>query len=381
MQPVSWMTTLSKKKLYYGLTALVALVCIIGGLVWKGNSQAKPTAEDIQLVRAITIKSAAGATNDTYSGEVRGRYESQLGFPVNTAIPYNGNIIKRNVDVGSVVKPGDVLLQMDSQHLQQTANTYSAQVTSAESQLKLMEKNLTRYRQLYAQGAISRATLDQYESSYDVAAAGVQQSMSQYIQSSNQINSSIIVADTAGVVSAINAEVGQIVSAGQPVITIVQDGEREIEINVPENRMAELSQGVPVKVGFWALPNLQAEGKIREIAPVADKVSRTYKVRISLINPPQEVKLGMTATVSMNRTGQQPYLLIPISAVYQEKDTAAVWTVNGDQVTLKAVTLGTFGDGKVQVLAGLNQGETIVTAGVHKLREGQKVRLATGDSQ
>lgn len=378
-QRLTWMNHLSKKKLYYGFTASLVILCIIGGFLWKSHQQAKPVAEEVTLVRAMKVGQAASAANYTYSGEVRGRYESQLGFPVNTAIPYSGRITKRNVDVGSVVKPGDILMQMDSRNLQQTANTYSAQVYSAESQLKLAERNLNRYRQLYAQGAISRAALDQYESAYEVAVAGVRQSEAQYSQSSDQIDASTIYADTAGVVSAISAEVGQIVSAGQPVITVVQSGEREVEINVPENRKEELGQVQKIRVTFWALTNREAEGKIREIAPVADKITRTYKVRISLINPPPEVDLGMTATVSLTKTGQQPSLFIPLSAIYQANDAPSVWVVNGDSVNLRVVTLGALGDAKVQVLTGLNPGDVVVTAGVHKLREGQKVRISDGD--
>lgn len=380
MQPLQWITSLPKKKLYCGLTGLFIIICIIGGVIWK-NHQAKPTTGDIPLIRSMRIGPEANGSNYTYSGEVRGRYESQLGFPVNTAIPYSGKITKRNVDVGSVVKPGDILLQMDSTYLQQSASTYSAQVDSSQSQLQLAEKNLNRYRQLYSQGAVSRAALDEYESAYDVALAGVRQSTAQFRQSSNQVDASTIYADTAGVVSAINAEVGQIVSAGQAVITIVRDGEREVEINVPENRREELTQSQQIRVTFWALPNREIEGRIREIAPVADKASRTYKVRISLINPPPEVNIGMTASVSIIQAGPQPSLFIPLTAIYQEKDVPAVWVVNGDIVNLRPITLGDFGADKVRVLAGLDPGETIVIAGVHKLREGQQVRLAGGDDQ
>lgn len=371
------LTDMTRKKLYYGLAIAAVGICIIGVITWKGQS--KEVVQNVTVVRTAVIGTLGASQGYTYSGEVRGRYERQLGFPVNTAIPYTGTITKRNVDVGSVVKPGDVLLQMDARDLQQTANTYSAQVYSAESQLKLAEKNLSRYRQLYSQGAISRATLDQYESAYDVAVAGVQQSAAQYNQSSNQINASTIYADTAGVVSSISAEVGQIVSAGQPVITVVQDGEREIEISVPENRIEELRQVRQIRVGFWAFPNVRVEGKIREIAPMADKVTRTFRVRVSLVNPPEEIKLGMTASVTLGGNNSQQAVSIPLAAIYQSDDKPAVWVVTGETLALRPVITGDFGNGTVQVLSGLEQGERIVIAGVHKLKEGQSVKV-TGDS-
>jgi RND family efflux transporter MFP subunit len=382
MQQLQWMTVLPKKKLYYVLVAIIALMmCILGGIVWKGNHQGKKVAEDIPLVRTVKIGPATAASIDTYSGEVKGRYESQLGFPVNNATPYNGIITKRYVDVGNVVEPGEILMQMSAADLRQNANAYSAQVYSAESQFKLAEKNLDRYRQLYSQGAVSRATLDQYKSAYDVAEAGVRQSKALYNQSSNQINASTIYADTAGVISAINAEVGQIVSAGQPIITVVH-GAKEVEINVPENMREELKKVQQIRVTFWALPKCAVKGRIREIAPVADKITRTYQVRIRLMNPPPEVHLGMTATVKLIRTKMQSSIFIPLSAVYQEGADSSVWVVNNGIVNLQPVTLGTFGDdNNILVLEGLKAGETVVTAGVQKLWEGQKVRLATGDGQ
>jgi len=143
----------------------------------------------------------------------------------------------------------------------------------------------------------------------------------------------------------------------------------------------EVRKATQVKATFWALPNKVIDGKIREIAPMADKVSRTYKIRVALINAPPEIKLGMTATVTIANSGnQQSVTYIPLSAIYQTSDTPSVWVVNEDVVHLKPVKVGTLGDGKVAVSEGLNAGDRIVTAGVHKLREGQKVRTGGGEA-
>ncbi len=376
MEQLKWLSNVSKKKLYYGLTAAVVLICIIGGFLWKGNSQAKPMLEDIPLVRAAKVASAGAAQNYIYSGEVRGRFESQLAFQV------GGKVVKRNVELGSTVRAGDVLMQLDPKDLQQTVNSNSAQVYSVESQLRLAESNLNRYRQLYDQSAISRAQLDQYQNAYEVAVAAVRQASAQYSQGANQLDYSMLYADKAGVISSINAEAGQVVSAGQTVLTIVQDGEREIEISVPENRVEELRKATQIKITFWALANTVAEGKVREIAPMADQTTRTYKVRISLLNPPPEIKLGMTAAVEVAGSGGQAAAtaLIPLTAVYQTNDAPCVWVVNDNTVSLRPVKVGAFGDAGIQVLSGLNPGEIIITAGVHKLREGQKVQIAGGDN-
>ena len=169
------------------------------------------------------------------------------------------------------------------------------------------------------------------------------------------------------------------VSAGQAVVTLVQDGEREIEIDVPENRYEDILKAKEIRVSFWALPDRIIEGKVREISPMADKTSRTYKVRIQLTNPPTELKLGMTASVTTSvNTGNASNSLtyIPLSAIYQTGSTPSVWVVSAGAVSLRPVKLGNFGDSSVQVLSGLKDQDIIVTAGVHKLKEGQKVRLA-----
>lgn len=368
------MEKVSKKKLYYALATSIVLVAVVVGAMIKGHAKPVEIIEEVMTVRTTVISTGASGQSYTYSGEVKGRFESQLSFQV------AGKIIKRNVQLGSVVHAGDVLMQIDAKDIKQTVNSNSAQVYSAESQLKLAESNLSRYQELYKSGAISGAQLDQYQSAYDVAVAAVRQASAQYTQGSNQLDYSALYADKAGVISSITAETGQVVAAGQGVITIVQDGEREVEISIPENRIEELRKTTQMKVTFWALPTVSVDAVIREISPMADATSRTYKVRVSLLNAPQEVKLGMTAAVVVTNMGnQQVAAYIPLTAIYQSGNNPGVWVVNQESVTLRSVKIGAFGDGKVQVLEGLQNGDVIVTAGVHKLKEGQKVRIAGDD--
>jgi len=294
-----------------------------------------------------------------------------------------GKIVRRFVELGSAVKPGDALMQIDAKDILQTVNIASAQVNSAESQMKLARNNLERYQRLYEQGAVSKAQYEQYLSAYEVSAAGANQASAQYSQGANQLDYSILRADQAGIVSAISAEAGQVAGAGQAVVTLVQDGEREVEINVPESRIASMRQAAEVNVKLWALPDVVIKGKVREIAPMADAVTRTYRVRISLIQPPPEVTLGMTASVETSDSQQKTGAIceIPLSAVYQSSQQPAVWVLQNDSVTLRPVQTGKYGKTTLQVTGGLQPGDTIVIAGVHKLREGQKVRLAGGEAE
>lgn len=361
------------KKLYYIAATIIILLSAVG-ILWKHAARPQPAAQDIPYVRTAVIEAGNASSFYSYSGEVRGRFESQLAFQV------TGKIIKRNIDLGSPVKPGDVLMVIDPKDLNQTAVSSSAQVYSSQSQLRLAEINLERYRQLYEQGAVSRAQYDQYITAYDAAVATASQASAQYVQATNQVDYSQLYSDAAGVVSAISAEAGQVVSAGQIVVTVVRDGEREIEINVPENRLNELRQAKQIKITFWALPGVSLDGSIREVAPMADKVSRTYKVRISMLNPTPEVKLGMTASVEVvAATGQHSTVFsIPLTAIYQTGQSPAVWVIVEGTATLRPVKIGNPGNGNVQVLDGLRTGDVIVTAGIHKLREGQKVNTAGG---
>ncbi|WP_094603585.1 Multidrug resistance protein MdtA [Sporomusa silvacetica DSM 10669] len=351
------------------IAGCIALTIMILSLSFAGCSKTETVQEEAPLVRSQTIKMDAMGQTASYSGEVRGRYETQLAFQV------SGKIIRRNIELGSVVNSGDVLMEIDAKDVQQTVNISSAQVASAQSQLGLAQSNLERYRKLYEQNAISRAQLDQYENTYEVALATVNQSTAQYAQGANQLGYTSLVADSDGVISNVNVEAGQVVSAGQAVMTLVKGGEREIEINVPENRIDEMRNAQQVNISFWALPDVTTVGKVREISPVADKVARTYKVRISLINPPAAVNLGMTASVAVGSSTSQQAVYIPLAAIYQTGDTPNVWVIQAGIVSLRPIKVGAFGDGKVQVLEGLQDGEVIATGGVQKLREGQKVRL------
>lgn len=351
------------------LASITAIFILCFSFILSGCTKTEPAKEEIPLVRAQAVNTNAPGQGANYSGEVRGRYETQLAFQV------SGKISKRNVELGSIVQPGDVLMEIDAKDIAQTVNISSAQVASAQSQLSLAESNLERYRKLYEQGAVSSMQLDQYQNAYEVAAAAARQASAQYTQGANQLGYSSLVADSAGVIASVNAEAGQVVSAGQSVITLVKDGEREIEINVPENRIDEMRNAGHIQISFWALPGATAEGKVREISPVADKATRTYKVRISLVNPPPGVNLGMTANVTVAKANSSSATYIPLSAIYQTGDTPNVWVIQDGIVHLRPIKVGVFGNQQVQVSEGLQDGDMIVTAGVQKLREGQKVRL------
>ena len=362
---------MKKMHLTYFLIVIAIFTVVISGCGKKQDIVNNPP-----LVKTETISLGDAQEGLSYTGEVRGRYESQLAFQV------GGKIIARNVELGSRVQAGDVLMEIDAKDIQQNVNISAAQVDSAKAQLSLAEANLNRFRKLYEEAAVSAAQYEQYQTSYDAALAAYKQAQAQHMQGNNSMGYTQLIADSDGVIAAVNAEAGQVVAAGQSVITLVKAGELEVEINIPENRIKDIVQGQSTNVEFWALNRVNVQGVVREISPIADKVSRTYKARITLVNAPQEIQLGMTASVKCkNKGGESSAAVIPLAAIYQTDDQPKVWVVKDNIVQLQNVSIENFGDNKVKVSSGLQNGDIVVVAGVHKLREGQEVRLQSGEAQ
>ncbi|MBQ1469278.1 MAG: efflux RND transporter periplasmic adaptor subunit [Schwartzia sp.] len=350
------------------MAAACVLLVLASGCGKKEEAAARPPMVKYQRVSESTAESAS-----SYAGTVRGRYETNLAFQV------GGQILSRNVQLGDRVAAGQVLMTIDPKDVAQKANQGDAAVHSAEAQLKLAETNYARYQQLYAADAVSAMVLDQYRTSYEAALAAYNNAAAQAAQAQNALSYTQLTATGDGVISAVNAEAGQVVAAGTPVMSLVQTGELEIEINVPESKVAEFTAGKPCTVSFWALNGASAAGTVRETAPMADPVSRTYKVRVSVPNPPQGMALGMTANVSFE-DGSAPAersVLLPMSAIYQTGDSPQVWAVDAEnRVHLKNVSVEKFDGNNVRV-SGLSNDDIVVTAGVHRLQEGLLVRLGT----
>lgn len=338
---------------------------MILAIFFTGCGNEKVEENKIPYVKTQKVTPANFSAENIYSGTVCGRYETKMAFQV------GGKILNRNIEVGNYVRRGDLLLTIDSKDILQQFNQSSAQVQAAEAQLQLAEKNLNRYRQLFGENAISAAMLDQYQTNYDAALANYQNAVAISKQSQNALDYTNLYSTADGVISAINVEVGQVISAGQNVLTLVQTDELEVEINIPENKLSEIKIGMACEISFWANSETVI-GSVREISPMADAMSKTYRVRISIPNSNQ-IQLGMTASANFpakNLNG----VILPLSAIYQTGEKSQVWIVTAENKTaLKNITVQNFSDNGVLV-SGLNVGEVVITAGVHKLREGQEVK-------
>ena len=319
------------------------------------------------VVKVLQVKPSPAASQENYSGVVKGRYETNLSFQV------GGKIISRDVQVGSQVNAGEILMTLDPKDIVEQSRSAEAQVSSTLAQLKLAEANLNRYTELFKSEAIAAAVLDQYKTQFDAAQAAYDTAVAQSRQSQNALGYTTLAANADGVISNVNAEVGQVVAAGQTVLTLVQTNEFEVVVNVPENKISNVQIGQRVTINFWATGG-NVTGNVREISPMADAASRTFAVKISLPDA-SNVQLGMTANVSMTGDLSTDAIVLPLSAIYQTGDAAQVWLVDGGKVSLRKVEVTAFDENNVRV-RGLKSGDIVVTAGVHKLRDGQEVRTA-----
>jgi len=330
------------------------------------------------LVKTQKVVSDNSTNMATYAGSVRGRYEKEMSFQV------SGKLLNRKVQVGDKVHAGDLLMVIDPKDIVQQVNQNVAKVNSAHAEFVLAQANLRRYQTLYEQDAVSSATMDQYQANYSSAEAVYQEAVAAAEQGNNSLGYTQLVADADSVVSAVNVEAGQVVSAGQTVLKLIETNSLEVEINLPENRVKYMSIGTPVKVSFWALDNIQADGNVREIAPMADAAARTYRVRIAIPNVPSGVQLGMTASVNCNygeKVEDRLSTTLPMTAIYQTDDKPSVWVVNDDNtVNLQPVIIENTEGNQVKV-SGISLGEVIVTAGANKLQEGEKVRIFEDDNK
>jgi membrane fusion protein, multidrug efflux system len=344
----------------------VLLLVLISALCGCGKESAPATtagpAGAAQPALTMVVGAVVSDSGNIYSGEIRARHEAQLGFRI------GGKIIERLVDAGARVKPGQVLARLDP------ADS-GLQASSAQAQYQLAEDEAKRYRELRDKNFVSQSALDAKETALKAAAA-------QAGLAGNQTDYTSLRADHAGVIAATMAEVGQVVSAGQPVLRLAQEGEREVAIAIPETQFAGLKIGAPADITLWSDKSdaLHLSGRLRELVPVADPASRTYAARVALSGASARATLGMTAQVRFKNHDKSDKLIVPLSAIFQQGDQAAVWVVAADHsVSLRQVQVAAYRDNGAVIASGLTAGERIVSAGVHKLNAGEKIRVIEGE--
>jgi len=332
------------------------------------SAEAPPPA----TARDVLVQTAGSSTTHTgvYTGEVRARHEIDLAFRV------GGKLTLRLVDAGAEIKAGQPLARLDPADLQLAANAARAQLAAAESDFSTARAERERYAGLLAQKFVSQAAFDAKENARKSAQARLEQARAQNQISSNQSAYGMLSSEFPAVVTGVLAEAGQVVSAGQPVLRIARPEEKEVAIAVPESRLAEIRAARNIMVNLWTDPTLALRGELRELSPAADPATRTYAARIRIIDPPPEVRLGMTARVALDGTPEQT-LLVPLAAVVDLGHGPLVWIIVDGKTVARPVKVARFQENGAVIAEGLKAGEQVIIAGANKLAAGQAVTPRT----
>jgi len=332
---------------------------------WPQRTQAQePVRPVLSTVVEPTDSSSTAAV-----GTVEPRYKTDLSFRV------LGRLIARRVNVGDTVEQGEIVAAIDSTALELAVRSAKADLSRSQAQLANASATEQRQRTLITTDTTSKETLDnavQVQAGAQASAARAQANLTKAIE---QLSYAQVKADFAGVVTAVSADVGQVVSPGQTVITVARPDIREAVVDIGPDFPVPLRVGLPFTVSLQILPTVYVDGQIREIAPQADPVTRTQRVRIALNDPPPTFRLGATVTSKL-ATHQRPILRVPESAVLNKDGENFVWVVDLSTSVVSLCKVDVLRDeGGIQATAGLEAGTRIVTAGIHSLKQGQHVRI------
>ena len=317
---------------------------------------------------AMVVQASAGdLAYEAFAGEVHAREETPLAFRI------GGKVAHRLVEAGARVKAGQVLADLDASDVTLQSEADRAQLASADSDLALARAELGRYKDLASRQLVSRSLLDTRQAAYDAAASRVRQAHAQLSAAGNQVGYAALRAPGNGVVTQRQAEAGQVVAAGQAVFVLALDGEREVAISVPENDLARFTLGRDLAVELWALPGRRFAGKLSELSPAADPLTRTYAARVAFDAGDSAVELGQSARVYA-LAAENSGMRLPLSALTRAGSRQAVWVVDPKGIVhLRPIETGAYSEDGVPVRSGLQPDEWVVAAGAHLLREGEQV--------
>ena len=353
-----------------------ARTAIIASFVLLGCEQPAPPAAEATLIRALAVQVSQFDRTSALTGEIQARHESNLGFRV------GGKVIERLVDVGNTVAEGDLLARLDSQDQQNALKSAQSDVAAAQAFVEQSRTQEERQRKLLADGYTTRTQYDNAQRRYTQAQAELASAQAKLRSAQDTLSYTELRADRAGVITAKGAEPGQVVASGQMVVRLADPNEREAVFQVPGAglRINAGAKMPPVEVRLVGDQNLVTEGTIREISPGVDPITRTYTVKVALIDAPPAFLLG-SAVVGRARLPAQSVVNLPSSALFQTAEgEPAVWVVDQprDTVSLRPVSVLQYDTGTFTVSSGLDAGETVVIGGSQKLRPGQKVTIRQG---
>lgn len=355
---------------------MIAVSLAVGLLAACG--QEAPKEGEIRPVRTLVAEPKPIDDDRQAVGEIKARQESDLGFRV------SGKLVSRVVEVGVAVKKGDLLARLDDQDFQNRLRSAEADIASAEAVLTEAQAAEGRLRQLLSTGTTTRANYDAAVKNLRSAEARLDSAKAALALAQDQLRYTELTADFDGIVTAIGAEPGQVINVGQMVARLAAPTDKDAVFSIAEAafRTRPANDKPEVIVTLLSNPGLVAEGVVREISPVADPATRTYQVKVTLKNPPAEMRFGSSVVGRLKAT-TAPVVVLPGSALFDKGGKPAVWIFQPatGSVVLKPVVVARYETDRVVLSEGIEKGEIVVVAGVNRLREGQKVRLAAGGAK
>jgi RND family efflux transporter MFP subunit len=309
-------------------------------------------------------------TMGPFAGSVEPRYKTQLGFRI------FGRLIARDAEVGGLVKRGARLAALDPALQAAALRSAEAELASAEAQLANATGAEARQRALFERGDTPIAQVELLQKNREAAAARVVQAQAGLTKAKEQLSYTVIAAETDGVITAWDAEIGQVVPAGKTVVTVARPDVKEAVFDLPEQPLASLSAGATVEIALQLDPSIVTQGRVREIAPEADQATRNRRVKFALDAPPEAFRIGSTVTASLTKP-VAPLVILPATALKERDGKTSVWVIDPGKLTVqeRGVTVSERGSGTVTVTAGLSKGERVVTAGAYSLASGQAVQV------
>ena len=336
----------------------------------------KPPAQTAapRPVRTVTVERAAGGETVSLTGQVRAKDQ------LNAAFRLDGRMIERPVNLGDVVKPGQVLARLDLQNQQNSLRSAQATLASAEAVLTQSRLTFWRQQELVKNGWTPRAKFDDAQQALLTSQAQVDSAKAQLRIAQDQLSYTVLWADAPGAITAVGAEPGEVIRTGQMIVQIALDGGRDAVFDVPEQFIRTGPRDPAVEIALTNDPNVKATGRVREVAPQADTNTRTYQVKVGITDPPAAMRLGATVTGRVRLAAPAGFAL-PASALTQSDGRPAVWVVDPQNLTvsLRNVDVSRYDPAAVVISQGLQPGERVVDAGTQTLRPGQKVQVLGGE--
>ncbi|RWA60382.1 efflux RND transporter periplasmic adaptor subunit [Mesorhizobium sp.] len=361
--------------------SIAALACG-AAVVWHDArseaSNAEPAAPETKLVKAIAVAPTRNADTRIAIGEIRPRLESDLGFRV------SGKLVERIAEIGSKVKKGEVLARIDDQDYRNRLASAEADVAAAQAVLVEARAAEARIGALLAKGFTTRANYDATLKNLRSAQAKLKSANIAFEMAKDQLSDTELRAEFDGIVTATGAEAGQSVNVGQMVVRVADPESRDAVFSIAEAAFANAPgtrRPPQVTVSLLSNPAITALGTIREIAPMADAATRTFQVKVSLENAPDEMRFG-ASVAGRAEMASAPVTVLPGSALFDQNGKPAVWVVTSSSaVELRPVSVARYETDRVVVSDGLAKGDLVVTAGVNRLREHEKVRIVEGEGK